>query len=224
MEDITVHEPTTTTTTLNNNNTSTAASAGITSEDPPPKYTPPPSYTTATGARIAKFLRQSIRRSVRRLASVLGESSSNSVRQRSTIPTTSQQSSQPPPPDYNAVLVEMNSASLGNNDITITVTDTSTPNHRISTLERLRNLEPTSSALTAAEVASILRSSFRRSTIRPNNRTIRAEDFSENSVASLSAENLVESAAPIGETSLVLNYMSNSDDCKSQNDSFPSVI
>lgn len=34
--------------------------------DEPPKYTPPPSYTTATGARIAKMLRQSIRRSVRR--------------------------------------------------------------------------------------------------------------------------------------------------------------
>lgn len=35
-------------------------------EDAPPKYSPPPSYTTATGARIAKMLRQSIRRSVRR--------------------------------------------------------------------------------------------------------------------------------------------------------------
>lgn len=35
-------------------------------DDAPPKYTPPPSYTTATGARIAKMLRQSIRRSVRR--------------------------------------------------------------------------------------------------------------------------------------------------------------
>lgn len=33
--------------------------------DPPPKYTPPPSYSTATGARIAKMLRQSIRRSIR---------------------------------------------------------------------------------------------------------------------------------------------------------------
>lgn len=35
-------------------------------DDAPPKYTPPPSYTTATGARIAKILRNSIRRSVRR--------------------------------------------------------------------------------------------------------------------------------------------------------------
>ena len=33
--------------------------------DPPPKYTPPPSYSTATGARIARMLRQSFRRSVR---------------------------------------------------------------------------------------------------------------------------------------------------------------
>lgn len=38
----------------------------LTLDDAPPKYTPPPSYTTATGARIAKLLRNSIRRSVRR--------------------------------------------------------------------------------------------------------------------------------------------------------------
>lgn len=42
-------------------------SGGVsTTDDAPPKYTPPPSYTTATGARIAKMLRNSIRRSVRR--------------------------------------------------------------------------------------------------------------------------------------------------------------
>ncbi|KAL5274224.1 hypothetical protein ACFFRR_000781 [Megaselia abdita] len=35
-------------------------------DDAPPKYTPPPSYTTATGACLAKILRQSVRRSVRR--------------------------------------------------------------------------------------------------------------------------------------------------------------
>ncbi|XP_067212296.1 uncharacterized protein bdg isoform X2 [Linepithema humile] len=71
-------------------------------EDPPPKYTPPPSYTTATGARIAKMLRQSFRRSVRRIANVLGESSA--PRQRSTL--------QPPPPDYATVLVEMNQSGV----------------------------------------------------------------------------------------------------------------
>lgn len=40
--------------------------SSLTIEDAPPKYTPPPSYTTATGSRIAKMLRNSIRRSVRR--------------------------------------------------------------------------------------------------------------------------------------------------------------
>lgn len=51
----------TTTVTLDNGSTHG------TLDDAPPKYTPPPSYTTATGARIAKMLRNSIRRSVRRL-------------------------------------------------------------------------------------------------------------------------------------------------------------
>lgn len=35
-------------------------------EETPPKYSPPPSYSTATGARLAKILRNSLRRSVRR--------------------------------------------------------------------------------------------------------------------------------------------------------------
>ncbi|XP_057366685.1 sodium-dependent transporter bedraggled-like [Daphnia carinata] len=35
--------------------------------DPPPKYTPPPTYNTATGARIAKMFRESIRRSFRQI-------------------------------------------------------------------------------------------------------------------------------------------------------------
>ncbi len=38
--------------------------------DPPPKYTPPPSYSTATGARIARMLRQSFRHSVRRIREI----------------------------------------------------------------------------------------------------------------------------------------------------------
>lgn len=67
-------------------------------EDPPPKYTPPPSYTTATGARLAKMLRQSIRRSVRRITGVLGEASGRS---------TSTLTPPVPPPDYADVLVEM---------------------------------------------------------------------------------------------------------------------
>ena len=55
----------------NNSGNSGNSSGGNTAAapaDPPPKYTPPPSYSTATGARIARMLRQSFRRSVRRLA------------------------------------------------------------------------------------------------------------------------------------------------------------
>lgn len=85
-------------TSLHGNGILPAATTEIPFEDPPPKYTPPPSYTTATGARIAKMLRQSFRRSVRRIANVLGESSA--PRQRPVL--------QPPPPDYATVLVEMN--------------------------------------------------------------------------------------------------------------------
>ncbi|XP_056631200.1 sodium-dependent transporter bedraggled isoform X2 [Diorhabda sublineata] len=183
--------------------------ANATAEDPPPKYTPPPSYTTATGARIAKFLRQSIRRSVRRIANVLGEGSS---RQRTPISNNNGNSSNTPlpPPDYNTVLVEMNNTSR---DVSITVPDGTLGNTRLSTLERLRNLESTSTALTAAEVASILRSSFRRSTVHRNN--TRIPNFSDN-MSSLSAQNLIDSAAPIGEMSLVMEHLPNTD-CEVKN-------
>lgn len=83
-------------------------------EDPPPKYTPPPSYTTATGARIAKLLRQSFRRSMRRLAGALGDNG--------TLP---------PPPDYSAVLMEMNRAPQGPSELP---EPSSTQPARISTL------------------------------------------------------------------------------------------
>lgn len=89
-------------TSLHGNGILPAATTEIPFEDPPPKYTPPPSYTTATGARIAKMLRQSFRRSVRRIANVLGESSA--PRQRPAL--------QPPPPDYATVLVEMNQSGV----------------------------------------------------------------------------------------------------------------
>ena len=58
-------------TNFTNNSGNSNSSGGNTAAapaDPPPKYTPPPSYSTATGARIARMLRQSFRRSVRRLA------------------------------------------------------------------------------------------------------------------------------------------------------------
>ena len=52
----------------NNSSNSSGGNTAAAPADPPPKYTPPPSYSTATGARIARMLRQSFRRSVRRLA------------------------------------------------------------------------------------------------------------------------------------------------------------
>lgn len=135
----------------------------IPAEDPPPKYTPPPSYTTATGARIAKLLRQSLRRSMRRITSVLGESS------RPVDPPQTQ-----PPPDYSAVLVEMNQSR---------------------TSQELANFR--GSTLTAADVASILRSSFRRSTVRTFRRTPQPPEAPS---GSLSNQNLVENIAPVGMT------------------------
>ncbi|KAL1131256.1 hypothetical protein AAG570_010874 [Ranatra chinensis] len=116
---------------------STAAPSLSTIEDPPPKYTPPPSYTTATGARIAKLLRQSFRRSVRRIQSALGNSETTSNTPDLLAPL-------PPPPDYAAVLVEINQAN--NNE----------------TRNESGAIAATSSNLTATDVAQILRNSFRR--------------------------------------------------------------
>uniref|UniRef100_A0A1A9WAE8 Transporter n=1 Tax=Glossina brevipalpis TaxID=37001 RepID=A0A1A9WAE8_9MUSC len=72
-------------------------------DDAPPKYTPPPSYTTATGARLAKILRQSIRRSVRR---ILGENRSR------PILTMESEHSEPRsiPPDYTTILTDQSTA------------------------------------------------------------------------------------------------------------------
>ena len=79
-----------------------SGSAGVAGfVDDPPKYTPPPSYTTATGARIAKMLRNSIRRSVRR---IMGESS------RPRPPTAVQTANNPNNslPDYSAASIVSN--------------------------------------------------------------------------------------------------------------------
>ncbi|XP_014258798.1 sodium- and chloride-dependent glycine transporter 1 isoform X2 [Cimex lectularius] len=108
-------------------------------EDPPPKYTPPPSYSTATGARIAKFLRQSFRRSLRRITHSL-----NTVESGIENPTVQSDTLAPPPPDYAAVLVEINQSR--------------TP----SSSNQPSDIAPTTSTLTVNEVAQILRSSFRR--------------------------------------------------------------
>ncbi|KAE8742791.1 hypothetical protein FOCC_FOCC011649, partial [Frankliniella occidentalis] len=110
---------------------------GAVVEDPPPKYTPPPSYTTATGARIAKMLRQSFRRSVRRIQlAVSGVGAAGGAAEawgpppgapgppRTSIQSTAAQGAtaldpapSPAPPDYAAVLVEISQASL--HDVTI---------------------------------------------------------------------------------------------------------
>lgn len=192
-------------------NATTNAALAIT-EDPPPKYTPPPSYTTATGARIAKLLRQSIRRSVRRLANVLGESSGNSRNNRNE---TQQQQLPPPPPNYNDVLVEMNQNQLQQQQQQ-TIINLDIPTNQSSGV-----------IMTAADVASILRNSFRRSTRRALN-TLRRTNAIDSNTSSLSAENLVASAAPIGETSLVLETITNDDrddvDSHDKANNFESVI
>ncbi|KRT81976.1 hypothetical protein AMK59_6103 [Oryctes borbonicus] len=227
MDDLTAQE---TATNATGNNASPAAS-NIPPEDPPPKYTPPPSYTTATGARIAKLLRQSIRRSVRRITNALGESSSS--RQRANAHQNSEILPPPPPPDYNAVLVEMNQSPINlqnfnssNGDhIVISVTDSSNTLHHQSNGNSIHETACTT-GLTAAHVANILRNSFRRSTAIAAN-TLRRSINDSGHHGSLSAENLVDSAAPIGETSLVLDHLTNSGDAnenKPANGEFLSVI
>ena len=72
------------------------------SSDPPPKYTPPPSYSTATGARIARMLRQSFRRSVRRLQGAAG-----GLQEPRSVAKTSA------PPDYAHVIIESSRQSAG---------------------------------------------------------------------------------------------------------------
>lgn len=196
----------------NNNSNTNAAVANIPAEDPPPKYTPPPSYTTATGARIAKLLRQSIRRSVRRLANVLGESSTPRTTERPNLQNI--QSIEVPPPDYSAVLVEMNQSQATDvTQVSIDVTDTPQHGGRTNTSNQdritreLSNLQTQGSPLSAADVAHILRSSFRRSTVRTANR-MRRSSPEEIPSGSLSAECLVDGVAPIGQDSLVLDTIS----------------
>ena len=75
---------------------SSSGGQGAASSDPPPKYTPPPSYSTATGARIARMLRQSFRRSVRRLQGATGGGQEpRSEAKHSALP-----------PDYAHVVIE----------------------------------------------------------------------------------------------------------------------
>lgn len=85
-------------------------------DDAPPKYTPPPSYTTATGARLAKILRQSIRRSVRR---ILGDS--GRTRPILSMQMETQHEHTSFPPDYSSILTTSAGAS---NAITPSISET----------------------------------------------------------------------------------------------------
>lgn len=90
------------------------------------------------------------------------------------------------PPDYSAVLVEMNNPNISLSD---------------RRTQELAEATTTTSNMTAAEVASILRNSFRRSTVRSCFRTLNN--------SSVSAESLVNAALPVGETSSVDDEVKN---------------
>lgn len=113
-----------------------------------------------------------------------------------------------PPPDYSAVLVEMNQSGSSQTNVPRSESRTSRE------LERFQG-----STLTAADVASILRSSFRRSTIRTLRRN---QSTNETPGGSLSNQNLVEGVAPIGMDSFV--GRASNDEIKINNDNTSSVI
>ena len=105
-------------TNFSNSNSSGNADGGNSSSgnppvnDPPPKYTPPPSYSTATGARLARFLRQSFRQSVRRIRGITQQSQPgpSQIETDSDIPASSKIETNPEnPPDYATVIIESGS-------------------------------------------------------------------------------------------------------------------
>ncbi|CAH0384145.1 unnamed protein product [Bemisia tabaci] len=174
---------------------------GIPVEDPPPKYTPPPSYSTATGARIAKLLRQSLRRSVRgirNIRSALGTPTQTRDTYDVANPPASPRG--PPPPNYAAVLVEINQ-SQGNGNSNRTQITIPRRESEVNEVIRRPHLPSDASAqgggtMTASDVANILRSSLRRQVLRSN---------SMSSQVSSSVEHLVRNAVPINQDSLVFN-------------------
>lgn len=115
---------------------------------------------------------------MRRLAHVIGTSGESSE-----VPAPRARMPLPPPPDYSAVLVEINQSLASNqSDVVITVSE----------VDRVRTDPITSSStLTANDVATILRSSFRRA-------------VRDNVIESSSSERLVDAAAPINHDSIVL--------------------
>ncbi|XP_067628212.1 sodium-dependent transporter bedraggled [Eurosta solidaginis] len=101
--------------------------------DAPPKYTPPPSYTTATGARFAKILRQSIRRSVRRVLGDRGRARPIlTIDSESNQPTTSLNTNQ----ELNAP--HYTSADIPITNTTLTATDQQHTNFPASSGEHIQ--------------------------------------------------------------------------------------
>lgn len=197
-------------------------------DDAPPKYTPPPSYTTATGAYLAKILRQSVRRSVRRYYThniflcqtvmvfinfrILGETSS---RTRPTIQTTASMINDGRlPPEYSAVLSNP-SGNIQNNEMGPRVLYNT---YTLRTLSLGRSsdqrqipseVNEASASYTANDVTNILRSSLRRPSHQRSISMIGTKMENIKNSASFknkhcqSVENLVLNAAPLGESSII---------------------
>ena len=90
---------------------SRSPSPGRSFPDPPPKYTPPPTYNTATGARIAKMLRESIRRSIRQIREMATpvQSPGNTVTSMAAMMTDDLEMGRQHhhPPAYTSVVMEL---------------------------------------------------------------------------------------------------------------------
>lgn len=149
--------------------------------------------------RIAKLLRQSFRRSVIRIAHVLGSNDATSPStSASNVPPTFQRQL-PPPPDYSTVLVEINQ-SRGNN-IPAAVVNPSQIIIQTENIQRCVNENSSSSALTAQDVANILRSSLRRNKTLPARALDSRNNLIEQECSSIQC--LVDSATPINRDSIV---------------------
>ncbi len=146
--------------------------------------------------RIAKLLRQSFRRSVIRIAHVLGTADST--------PSTSEDHQSlrrqlPPPPDYSTVLVEINQSRR----VAVPAANTSPV---VLNENHCSNEHSPSSTLTAQDVANILRSSIRRNRTLPLHNNNSNDSNSNNLVEQecTSIQCLVESAAPINQDSIIM--------------------
>ena len=84
--------------------------------DPPPKYTPPPSYSTATGARIARFLRQSLRQSIRRFRGESVERQNSQASVSANVRGQRDRGKLELPPDYATVVIETERHSSSSNN------------------------------------------------------------------------------------------------------------